>query len=108
MYCYIWEYEVRSAHVKAFETGYGPHGEWVQLFRRDPAYIRTDLFRDRGSPTRFLTIDYWASREACMAFRERVRSEFDAIDARYGQLTSRETHLGDYDVVETRAFTEER
>src|SRR5262249_18853387 len=99
VYCYVWEYEVRPEHVEAFEHAYGSQGEWVRLFRHDPEYIRTELLRDRDSATRFMTIDYWTSSEACLAFRKRFENEFCAIDAACETLTLRETHLGDFSVV---------
>jgi hypothetical protein len=105
MYCYIWEYTVPIEHLDVFEAGYGPDGEWVRLFRRDPDYIRTELFRDRDWLGRFITLDFWSSREACMGFRERFRSEFDALDAQFDRLTHRELHLGDFDVIATRHET---
>lgn len=98
MFCYVWEYRVRPEHLDEFERGYGPEGEWVRFFRRNPEYIRTELLRDRDNALRFVTIDYWTSREACLAARERWRDEFDAIDARYDRITESETHLGDFEV----------
>lgn len=98
MHCYVWEYAVKPSRLSEFETGYGEGGDWVRLFRRDPTYLRTDLLRDRDEPNRFLTIDYWTSREACLAFRDRYRDEFDALDARFDSLTLRERHLGDFEV----------
>jgi len=99
MYCYIWEYLVLPEHVEAFRIGYGSDGDWVRLFRRSADYIRTEFLQDRDDPRRFMTVDYWASREACISFRERVRVEFDEIDARFGRLTSSEDSLGEFDVV---------
>ena len=97
MYCYVWSYVVRPEYLQAFRVAYDPDGEWVQLFRRDPEYIRTNLLSDRDNPTRFMTIDFWSSREACVSFRERFRSEFEALDKNFEQLTVEEVHLGDFD-----------
>jgi hypothetical protein len=69
MYCYVWSYVVRTECLPAFRTAYGPDGDWVQLFRRDPEYIRTTFLGDRDNPARFVTIDFWTSREACLSFR---------------------------------------
>lgn len=108
MFCYVWEFVVQAERVRDFETAYGPDGDWVRLFRRDPAYVRTLLLRDRESPTRFVTIDFWTSREACLAFRERFQTEVDALDATFEAWTGRETHLGDFDVVVSRNRSEEK
>lgn len=98
MFCYVWEYRVRPENVSTFEAGYGPSGEWVDLFSRDPRYLRTELLRDREDPSRFITIDYWTSREACLAFREQWREQFTTIDQKYDEITESEMHLGDFDV----------
>ena len=43
MYCYVWSYVVRPECLPAFRTAYGPDGDWVKLFQRDPEYIRTNF-----------------------------------------------------------------
>jgi hypothetical protein len=100
MYCYVWSYVVRPECLQAFQIAYGPDGDWVRFFRRDREYIRTNFFVDRDNPTRFMTIDFWTSREACLSFRERFCSEFEALDKGFGQLTVQEVHLGDFDVLD--------
>jgi quinol monooxygenase YgiN len=103
VFCYVWEYEVAPEKAEAFVAAYGPDGPWVRLFRRDPAYLGTELGRDADDPRRFLTIDRWTTREACLAFRERVRGEFDAIDAECERLTVRERAIGDFELVAAAA-----
>lgn len=100
MYCYVWEFVVRPDEVRAFEASYGPGGEWTQFFGRDPRYIRTVVLRDRNAPTRFVTIDYWTSGEAFLAFRDRFGAEFEDMDARFEPLALRETHMGEFELVE--------
>lgn len=99
MYCYIWEYEVRPEHLRAFEHAYGSQGGWARLFRRDPGYVRTDLLRNCHSATRFMTVDVWTNREAYLAFRERFKAEFQAMDLACEALTLREIHIGDFSLV---------
>ena len=99
MYCYIWEYSVEAQFQAKFETLYGPNGAWVELFKTDPSYIRTELFRDLSNPFRYVTIDYWISKGACITFRKKNRSTFDAIDADGDRLTLDETKLGDFDLL---------
>jgi hypothetical protein len=101
MYAYVWSYVVRPEYVGSFRAAYGPKGEWVQLFRRDREYLRTDLLSNHGDPTRFMTIDFWSSREAFQSFRVRYSDEFNALDDRLAELTVEELHLGDFDVVST-------
>jgi hypothetical protein len=87
--------------VPAFRLAYGPDGDWVRLFRQDPAYILTDLLGERNHPQRFVTIDYWTSREACVSFRERFAAEFEALDKQFERLTLQEIHIGDFDVLDS-------
>ena len=99
MYCYIWEFRVDAEHDAEFRAAYGDAGEWVALFRRDPHYIRTELLRDRDDPSRYLTIDYWTSREACLSFRATFETEFESIDRKYEAITQRETPLGEFELI---------
>ncbi len=100
MYCYVWSYVVRPECLPAFRTAYGPDGDWVRLFQRDPEYIRTNFLGDLENPTRFMTIDFWTSREAFLSFRDRFRSEFEALDKSFDRLTVQESHLGDFRVLD--------
>lgn len=100
MFCYVWSYVVRPESLSAFHTAYGPDGDWVRLFRRDPEYIRTNFLGNLDDPTRFMTIDFWTSREACLSFRKRFASEFEALDKSFDQLTVEEVHLGDFEVLD--------
>lgn len=93
-YVIVWEFRVRRGMAKQFEEVYGLHGEWVQLFRRDSAYIRTQLFRDVDDASRYLTLDFWASEEAYQAFRESHRDEYRIIDAKCEQMTDGEREVG--------------
>jgi heme-degrading monooxygenase HmoA len=99
-YVYVWEYLVSADHVRAFERTYGPAGDWVELFRRAPGYLKTELHRDRAQPRRFITIDYWESKEAWEAFRGSSAAEFEALDARCEAWTIRETEIGRFEPVE--------
>lgn len=99
-FAYIWEYRINTEHAKAFEAAYGQEGGWVRLFRRDPAYIRTELLSDSSDPEHFITIDYWTMRQACFAFRERFQAEFDAIDKHCARFTPEERHRGDFNLID--------
>lgn len=98
MFCYVWEYRVAPARRDDFIAAYGPDGDWVKLFARDPAWLGTELGADLDDPLRFVTLDRWASRAACLAFRERYRAEFDAIDRACEAFTVDERHLGDFEL----------
>jgi heme-degrading monooxygenase HmoA len=98
-YVYLWEFIVSADHTNAFERTYGPSGEWVQLFSRAEGYLRSELLRDRSQPRRFITIDYWESREAWDAFRTRFAKEFEALDAKCAAWTTMETEIGHFEPV---------
>ena len=99
-YTYMWEYIVAPEQVGAFEQIYGPSGQWVTLFRRAPGYLRTELHRDRGHSQRFITIDYWETKAAWEDFRSHHAEEFESLDAACEALTTRETEVGRFRLVE--------
>jgi quinol monooxygenase YgiN len=96
VFSYVWEYEVQSSNQEAFLKLYGPEGEWVEFFKKSAAYIRTELHQDIDNEERFITIDYWKSREACDFHRKENQREFDQLDVKGNLLTRKETHLGNY------------
>jgi len=99
MYVYVWEFIVPHEHAAAFERAYGPDGDWVQLFRRAPGYVRTDLLRDFARPGRYLTIDTWESRGHWEEFRARFAAEFEALDAKCEGWTISETEIGRFEAM---------
>jgi heme-degrading monooxygenase HmoA len=98
-YVYVWEFIVSADHTRAFERTYGPSGEWVQLFRRGSGYMRSELYRDRSRPQRFITIDYWESKEAWNSFRARFDKEFEALDAKCASWTASEVEIGRFEPI---------
>ena len=101
-YVIIWEFMVRSGMQKQFEGAYGLHGEWVRLFREDPAYIRTELLQDAHEACRYLTLDFWTSEAAYEAFRESRKDEYKRIDAKCEQMTDSEREVGKFSGIEAR------
>lgn len=99
-FAYIWEYVVRAEHRNAFLAAYGRDGVWARLFARDPAWLRTDLLRDDRDPARYVTVDYWTSREARNVFRAAHDEEFTAVDRHCDAFTEHEIFLGDFVVVD--------
>lgn len=83
-----------------FLKAYCHNGEWAQLFLSDPYYIRTDLLESADDVDVYITIDYWTSRDARDAFREKYRAAFDALDKKCEAYTKRETLIGDFVVVD--------
>jgi quinol monooxygenase YgiN len=96
MHVRLWRFRARPDRVREFEDAYGPDGPWARLFRGDPAFLGSDLFR--ASDGRYLVLDRWGSEEAFLAFLDRQRAVYDALDARCAALTDEETPLGSVEV----------
>jgi heme-degrading monooxygenase HmoA len=93
----VWAFSVEPLNQPRFEFLYGPEGRWVQLFRRAPGYLGTELLRDRADPTRYLTIDRWESADAFRAFQTQFASEYQELDRECEGLTARESAAGEYE-----------
>lgn len=93
----VWEYRVRPEAVDAFLGHYAPAGSWATLFAHAEGYLGTDLLRDRGEPTRFLTIDRWRAAADLEAFRAGFAREYEALDQRCEALTLEERLVGEFD-----------
>ena len=93
----VWEFRFPARRRHAFGKAYGPDGAWAQLFRTGEGYIRTELLRDRSTPGRYLTIDYWASRRAFVSFKKRKRAEYEVLDKKCAGLTQKEKMLGEFE-----------
>ena len=78
MYSYIWEFDVHPYHKDDFESSYGEEGEWVQLFRRHPGYVRSVLLRDKCDPFKFVTVDTWKSEKDYQTSRKQFTREYEA------------------------------
>lgn len=94
MFVYLWEYRVAPEQVERFLAHYGPEGTWVHLFRASAGFHGTELLRDRDDPTRFVTVDRWASRSAHAEFLESHGEAYAALDAECEALTLSELPMG--------------
>jgi len=99
-FAYVWEYLVKDDCLTQFRLMYGPQGNWVQLFSQADGYVRTELHADINNPNRFLTIDYWTSKEARDQFRQQFAAEFAALDKTCEQFTVAERFVGDFELAE--------
>jgi quinol monooxygenase YgiN len=82
-----------------FERHYGPSGTWVQLFRKAPEFIGTNLLRDADVPGRYLTVDRWKDAKSYDLFREKFAAEYKRIDEQMEKLTESEKRVGVFEVV---------
>jgi heme-degrading monooxygenase HmoA len=93
----FYRYRVHPAQVRAFEHAYGSEGPWAELFRKDPQYVKTRLFRHDSEPHVYVTIDVWHSKDAYDAFRSRHADEYNRLDAQLSMLKLEEHLLGYYE-----------
>ncbi|WP_162374458.1 putative quinol monooxygenase [Pseudoxanthomonas sangjuensis] len=94
MFVAVWEFEVREECIAEFVALYGGDGEWAALFRKHAGYLDTELLRDAGNPTRFLTIDRWTSQAAYDDFLASAKPDYAAIDALGEAFTVSERLVG--------------
>ncbi len=92
----IWEFQVRPGVEERFQRACGAEGVWAQFFRKDEAYIGTELIRDLKAERSYMTLDFWKSQEAYEAFRAQHAAEYKAIDAECEDMTESEREVGRY------------
>lgn len=99
-----WAFHVNPEHRRDFERAYGPDGDWGRLFGSGAGYLKTELHRDPENRGRYITLDFWRTREQYEAFREQSRSAYLEIDATCERFTKEEQLLGDFaDLTSLRA-----
>src|SRR5579864_3209629 len=96
MYIIVWEFIIRAERAGEFEAIYGPQGDWAQLFAKAEGYRETQLLRDTSNPSRYVTLDFWTSREAYEGFRREHEREYLALDERCERLTLKEHKWGEF------------
>ena len=94
MIAIVWEFIVKDEAVSAFLQAYGPHGEWVALFRQHPGYDGTSLLRDTTTRGRFLTIDRWETEAQFNQMHQASQQEYSRLDALFGELMASERKVG--------------
>jgi heme-degrading monooxygenase HmoA len=97
-YLVIWEFRPRPGREADFVKAYGSDGDWVKLFRQDTAYLGTELAHDLEDAGRFLTLDFWSSRDAYEAFQRKHKVRYAEIDASCENLTSQERLIGAFEM----------
>jgi heme-degrading monooxygenase HmoA len=97
-YVRVWRFRPLRNAEAAFESAYGPEGDWVRLFRTAPGFLGTTLLKEDGTGD-YLTLDRWVSRDAYETFRRDSAAPFTALDRDCESLTSVEVEIGSYDEV---------
>jgi heme-degrading monooxygenase HmoA len=99
MFVRIWEFRVPSEKADEFQVVYGGDGEWARLFRREAAYLGTELLHSAIHPNIFVTIDRWTSDEAWAAFLRAWGEEYAALDRRCKSLSIAQGEIGNFQSV---------
>jgi heme-degrading monooxygenase HmoA len=99
-YVIIWEFVAKAGEEARFEAAYGPNGAWAGCFRQGAGYLGTELNRDARIQRRYVTMDFWASKEAYEEFKAQHAAEYEAIDHKCADLTEQERELGKFERVE--------
>jgi heme-degrading monooxygenase HmoA len=86
----VWEFRVKPGKRRRFERVYRPDGDWAKFFRHGKGYIRTELIRDVKNPRRYLTLDFWTTRQAYLRLKNENRAGYQAIDDKCLTLTEDE------------------
>jgi heme-degrading monooxygenase HmoA len=96
-YLIIWEFRIRPGMEARFEEVYGPQGDWARFFTRDKGFVRTELNHDLKDSRRYVTLDFWVSREAYENFRRQHADEYGALDRGFEEMTRKELEIGKFE-----------
>lgn len=95
----IWQFRVASEKANEFQEVYGPDGAWAALFRREAAFLGTELLHSATHPNVFVTIDSWDSIEAWAAFLRAWGDDYAELDRRCDELIVSEGEIGSFESV---------
>jgi heme-degrading monooxygenase HmoA len=87
----VFLYEVDTDGHDAFQSVYGPEGEWATFFAPGEGYLGTELLR---SGDRYLLIDRWRTRAEYETFLADHADEYARRNADARRLWRREEDVG--------------
>jgi hypothetical protein len=93
MFKTIWQYQINLAFTKDFTENYKTDGNWAQLFKKSPNYLKTDFFKLEDKEDIFLTIDYWQNENSFKVFKINFKLEYDLLDKKCEKFTLEEIKL---------------
>ena len=96
-YLVVWEFRPNKGVEDRFEEAYGSEGVWAELLRQGEGCIGTELNRDLKDSNRYITLDFWTSKQAYEAFRSAHLAEYESIVLECEALTESETELGTFE-----------
>jgi hypothetical protein len=94
VYVRIWDFIAKPETSAEFENLYGSDGEWVHLFSRSKAFLRTEFFQDRKAKNHYVTLDYFVSEAGFDDFLREFRREYEELDRRCNVVRESEREIG--------------
>jgi heme-degrading monooxygenase HmoA len=98
MFVILWEFEVKPGCQERFERVYGPQGDWVRLFLRDPRFRGSQLLRDPSRTHFYFTLDFWDSESAYQDFQNAHRASYEALDRATETFSLRERCIASFTI----------
>lgn len=98
----LWEFQVSDSMEGMFERFYSVHGDWVQLFRKSPEFIRTELIRDLNKPQRYVTMDFLKTQSDYETFRRGYHAAYEALDLKCRNFTTSELNSAAFALFRSR------
>lgn len=98
MHLILWRFRPQRGCEAAFEEAYRASGPWAKLFSRSTGYLGTELLRSEDGF--YVVVDRWASRISFDEFQKTFLHDYRALDEACAALTSEETPLGRFSLVE--------
>jgi len=100
MFVILWEFEVKPGCQERFERVYGPRGDWVRLFLRDPRFRDSQLLRDPSRTHFYFTLDFRDSESAYQDFQGAHGTSYEELDRATEALSLKERCIGFFTISE--------
>jgi heme-degrading monooxygenase HmoA len=93
----FYRYRVHPTQAQAFEHAYGPTGPWALLFAHYPGFRRTRLFKHKGEPGVYISVDTWEAKTDWDGFRTQAAEAYARLDRELHMLYLEEHLIGYYE-----------
>jgi heme-degrading monooxygenase HmoA len=99
LYVLVWEFHLKPERETDFERHYGDQGTWCRLFQTGIGYKGTKLLKDSQQSNRYITMDYWSSKEHYEQFLKEKQEEYASMDRQCESLTDAESFIGSFHTI---------
>lgn len=96
MFVIFWKFKPRAGYEAEFESAYGPHGVWTDLFSRVNGYLGSSLLKEVEGEDIYIAVDRWDSKETFKSFMDRYKTDYDTIDRHFEDITDYEIKIGEF------------